>query len=314
MSHFNKCSSLCVCLGALVALTASVRGAEDPVFSGPQAGEKATPFTVVDVDGASGGKERILLGKGEPGAVVLVFVHGIERSIVPLLTVVDQYGHEKREALKTEFVFLTSDRVASEKRLPLVRQSLRMQCPMTLSVDGAEGPGNYGLNNRCLMTIVVTKDREVTANFALVQPGVADAPEVIKAMAGAAGDEDPPTAEALRERRAKSTGDGDGNRRGGAMKREGPREEPTPEADGKDDLPGAAPTDEKLIAMLRSFIRKTNDDAAVDRIAREVEAYVKDDADLTRQAVGGWTRVLHLKYGTEYAQKAGQELVDRLKK
>jgi len=66
--------------------------------------------------------------------------------------------------------------------------------------------------------------------------------------------------------------------------------------------------------MLRSFIQPDNDDAKVDRIAREVEDYVKDNPELTRQAVGGWTRVLYLKYGTEYARNAGQKLVERLKK
>jgi hypothetical protein len=44
-----------------------------------------------------------------------------------------------------------------------------------------------------------------------------------------------------------------------------------------------------------------------------VRTYVKGNPDLTRQAVGGWTRVLYLKYGNEYAQTAGQTLVEELK-
>ena len=54
--------------------------------------------------------------------------------------------------------------------------------------------------------------------------------------------------------------------------------------------------------------------AAVDQVVADVEAYVKNDPALRKQAVDGWVRVLHLKYGTEYAQKAGQALVERLKK
>lgn len=189
----------------LASLPVIALAAEDRVFSGPQVGEKATAFKVAAVTGASSGKELVLLdGKGQKAAVI-VFVHAIERSIVPLLTVVDQYGHETREKVATEFVFLSDDRTASEKRLPLVAQSLRMQCPMSISLDGPEGPGNYGLNRACLMTIVVvTKERDVTANFALVQPGIADAPAVIGAIAKACGEVDPPTPEALRERRAKA--------------------------------------------------------------------------------------------------------------
>ena len=301
-----------VCGTVIGLLSPVVCCAQDKVYSGPQPGEKVTPFVAVDVTGSSAGKEREVLAGRDATATAVVFVHGIERSIVPLLTVVDEYGHAKRDSLTTEFVFLSDDRAASEKRLPLVAQSLRMRCAMSLSVDGPEGPGNYGLNKDCLMTIVVTKDRQVTANFALVQPGIADAPAVIKAIASAAGDAEPPNPEVLRERRLKAIGGGSG--RGDARRMEARLAPSGPQSDRNPDLPGAAPTDAKLVAMLRSFIQKANDDATVDRIIREVEAYVKDDPDLVRQAIGGWTRVLHLKYGTEYARTAGQHLVERLKK
>jgi hypothetical protein len=79
-------------------------------------------------------------------------------------------------------------------------------------------------------------------------------------------------------------------------------------------IPGAAPTDPKLVGMLRGFIQPSNDAAAVDRIAREVEGYVRGNPDLTRQAVDGWTRVLALGYGTPEAQRVGKELVERLKR
>jgi hypothetical protein len=221
--RFSLGSCVAVVALAVVALASGRVLAEDRVFSGPQVGEKVTPFKVLDVRGPAAGKEREVVAAADgAGPAVLVFVHGIERSIVPLITVVDEYGHQKRDALKTTFVFLSADRVASEKRLPLVGQSLRMQCPMALSLDGAEGPGNYGLNKDCLVTIVVAKENKVTANFALVQPGIADAPAVLKAMADACGDPKPPTAEALREKRGgegmrpatrPARGGGEGSRR-----------------------------------------------------------------------------------------------------
>ena len=81
-----------------------------------------------------------------------------------------------------------------------------------------------------------------------------------------------------------------------------------------DNLPGAAPTDEKLVGLLRRFIQRSNEDATVDKVLAEVEAYVGGNEGLTRQAIDGWTRVLHLKYGTEYARKAGQVWLEKLKK
>ena len=301
------CRPLTACLAAVILFGADARG-QKQVFSGPQVGEKTTAFKVIDVIGESKGKEWDVIGQYQGKPSTIVFVHGLERSIVPLLSVIDQYGHEKKDALSTIVVFLSNDRVESEKRLPLVAQSLRFQVPIALSVDGAEGPGNYGLNKECLMTIAVARENKVTANFALVQPGIADAPAVIAAMAQACGDAKPPNAEALLARK----------RGPAAREREmarGDARAARPAAEGaKPDLPGAAPTDERLIRLLRSFINKENDPGTVDRLVKEVQEYVKESPDLTRQAIGGWTRVIHLKYGTEYAQKAGQAMVDGLKK
>jgi hypothetical protein len=193
----------------------------------------------------------------------------------------------------------------SQQRLPQVGRSLRLQSPMSLSVDGAEGPGNYGLNKECLLTVIVSRQNKVAANFALVQPGMADAPKIIGAMAGVIGDTNPPTAEALRERR----GQGYAKMESGQMER---RREAANRP--QDNLPGAAPTDEKLVGLLRRFIQKSNDDAAVDKVLADVKEYIRGSEDLTRQAIDGWTRVLHLKYGTEYAQKAGRTWLEQLKK
>jgi len=289
----------------MAALLGSAHG-EDKIYSGPQPGEKTTPFKSVELRGENAGKERnpVLEHNGAP--TTLIFVHGVERSMAPLMAVLDEYGQERKERLKTEFVFLSGDRLSSQQRLPLVAQSLRLQSAISLSEDGAEGPGNYGLNKECLMTVIVARENKVAANFALVQPGVADAPRIIAAMAKAIGDTNPPAAEALRERR----GLGYGRMAPGQPKGRQPEMSDRP----KGNLPGAAPTDEKLIGLLRRFIQKSNDNATVDKVLAEVEAYVRGNESLTRQAIDGWTRVLHLKYGTEYAQQAGQIWLEKLKK
>ncbi len=292
----------------LFAAAASSDGAPaDKIFSGPQPGEKTTAFKALELRGSRAGQERDPIAEHKGASTVLVFVHGIERSMAPLLTVIDEYGKERAAKLKTEFVFLSADRLASQQKLPVVGGSLKLVAPISLSVDGAEGPGNYGLNKECLLTIVVAKENKVTANFALVQPGIADAPKVLAALAKVIGDENPPTAEALREKRG--GGAAEMAKRGEAMKKR-PADPNAP----KVELPGAAPTDEKLIGLLRRFIQKSNDDATVDKVLAEVQDYIKGNDDLTKQTIKGWVRVLHIKYGTEYAQKSGQAMVDKLKK
>src|SRR5262249_34809741 len=128
----------------------------------------------------------------------------------------DQYGLERRERIRTEFVFLSGDKIEGAQRVKAAAGSIKLQARVGLSPEGAEGPGNYGLNKDCLMTIVAAKDNVGTANFALVQPGIADAPKVIEALAKACGDEAPPPVEELSQRQAARSG---GGRDGGDMRR-----------------------------------------------------------------------------------------------
>ena len=274
--------------------------ATDPVFSGPQPGEATTAFKSVDIIGSEAGQEREVITLNAGAATVLVFVHGIERSMLPLMRAVDDYGERFKDRLKTEFVFLAAERVEGMERYGRALNSIKLKGRATLSVDGAEGPGNYGLNKECLLTIVAAKENKTQANFALVQPGIADAEKVIGAIAKMIGDEKPPTAAEIAA--------APGQRDGMAAR---PMTPP-----GKDPFPGAVPTDGRLQSMLRGFIRKENDDATIDRMLQEVRDYIKNNADLKKQAVDGWTRILHFKdrYGTPYAVKQGEAFLEELKK
>ena len=95
------------------------------------------------------------------------------------------------------------------------------------------------------MTVIVARQNKVAANFALVLPGMADAPKIISAIAKVVGDTNPPAAEALRGRRGP----------GGARMEPGqPKERRRDMANRpKDNLPGAAPTDEKIVGLLPRF-------------------------------------------------------------
>jgi hypothetical protein len=287
-----------------VLLAGWVHGAA-PVFSGPQPGERTTGFRVLEITGSEAGKERDPIADNAGAPTALVFVHGIERSLVPLLRAVETYGASNQARLKTEIVFLAADRLAGEQRVKAAVGSLKLRARVGLSPEGAEGPGNYGLNKDCLMTILGARSNVVVTNFALVQPGIADAPPVIAALAKLCGDPNPPTSEAILAQASAGRG---------AMMARGQ----TNRAAGKsaDPFPGAVPTDAKLQGLLRSFIRPTNDDARVDTVLAEVKALIKDNADLKQQAVDGWTRVLHFgdRYGTAYSRKVGAEFLESLKR
>lgn len=338
--------------------------AADPIFSGPQPGEKATPFKVIALSGDTTGQERDPVTDARDRPTAIVFIHNVERSLLPLLRVIDTYGAQRKDRIQTEVVLLFADRLEGEQRGKAIAGSLKLSSPLGLSVDGAEGPGNYGLNKECMMTILAAKDQKVLANFALVQPGIADAPKVIEALAKACGDEAPPTIEQLSGPiAARGTRDAAPMRPGAPRMAAAPpavdlarfdlnteaglrdavraligevqslRNElnagragnPSPpsrdaapfrqarSADGS--IPGAVPTDEKLTGLLRQFIRPTNDEAAVNQVLADVQAHIKGNADLRKQALDGWTRILHFEhYGTAYSRKVGREFLDQLQK
>ena len=54
---------------------------------------------------------------------------------------------------------------------------------MSISLDGLEGPGRYGLNRNMDMTVLVAKDQQVVDNFAINGPNNNDAPEILAAIA-----------------------------------------------------------------------------------------------------------------------------------
>jgi hypothetical protein len=286
----------------LAALSQAVGGEKEKIFSGPQPGEKMTKFEVTDLKGS--GERRAIAADPKPTAVV--FVHQVERSMVPLMLVIDAYATRKQSELTTEFVFLSDDPLAAQQRFPLVAKSLKLKSPISLSVDGPEGPGNYGLNKTCLLTLVFGKDQKAAANFALVQPGISDAPAVIAAMAALVGDSHPPKPEELIPERFASEKRMDPPR--GRNPAEGSGDKP------KAEIPGAAPKDPQLMGMLRRFIRPSNSPADVDEVLRQVNEHINGKPELKKQAIDAWTRVLFLKYGTEYARKSGQEFVGTLTK
>src|SRR5688572_19863716 len=76
----TRCVVLAVSLGLACSLIAQD---EKPAeFSGPQVGEKLTPFVAKTVLGGEAGKEHDLVKSAEGQAVLIVFVHEVNRPTV----------------------------------------------------------------------------------------------------------------------------------------------------------------------------------------------------------------------------------------
>jgi hypothetical protein len=265
-------------LGLLAS--APARG-DDPVFSGPQAGEKLTPFTMTGVFDESAGRKIDLVSTAGGKPILLVFVHEANRPSIAVSRALLNYGAGRaKDGLVSGLVWLTDDATAADQFLKRARGALPEKVPIGISVDGKEGPGAYGLNRNVTLTILVGKDGRVTANFALVQPSLqADVPRVLAEVVKLIGGKVPPVDQLAAPGKA-----------AGRM---------------HDARPGE--NDPELTELLRAVIRRDASPEQVARAGEAVEAHVaahpkaKDQlGQIARRVVGSGKLET---YGTPAAQK-----------
>ncbi|MCI0461874.1 MAG: hypothetical protein L0Z62_33400 [Gemmataceae bacterium] len=223
--------------------------ADDPVFSGPQVGEKLMPFKVRGVFGSDAGKELdfVTAARGKP--LVLVFVHDVTRPSIGLTRILTLYTRSRaKDGLTTGVVWLSDDATEAENTLKRIKHALAEGVPTGVFLDGREGPGSYGLNRKVTLTILVGNKDKVTANFALIQPSLqADLPRILDAVVKEVGGKTPKLEEleGLKELMRQATDAG---------------------------------TDPNLRALLRPVIQKDAKPEDVDKAARAVEEYVAKNA------------------------------------
>ena len=187
--------------GLLLSTATACAGEDPPVFSGPQPGEKVTPFKVLGVYDDQKGKEFDFVSQAGDKPFMFVFVHSPTRPAGDLSRALLHYADTREEAgLYSALIYLTDDMTEAERSM--VRAYGWWNCgpPSGISVDGAEGPGAYGLNRNVTMTVLIGRDQKVTANHALIQPSDSDAARIIPSITKMVGGDIPtvPEVEFLR--------------------------------------------------------------------------------------------------------------------
>lgn len=177
----------------LSVVLSTIAFAQDPIFSGPQVGEKIGSFKVKGAFDDVAGKELDFVAAADGKPIVLIFVHEVNRPVAGMTRILSTYTASRaKEGLATGVVWLAEDATAAENQLKTMRHALAKDAPIGISVDGKEGPGSYGLNRNVAMTILIGKENKVTANFALVQPSLqADLPKILEAVVAVAGGKAP---------------------------------------------------------------------------------------------------------------------------
>jgi hypothetical protein len=269
------------CLGAALVCclfaVGSLLTADEPLFSGPQAGEKLTPFKVLGVYDQQAGKELDFVTSAGGKPLVLIFVHELTRPSASLTRALCGYMQPRAvEGLHCGVIWLTADRSQTEEYLKRARGSLKLAAPVGISIDGVEGPGSYGLNRKVALTVLVANNNQVMANFALVQPALTDGPKILAEVARLI-DAKPPTIEDVE-------------------KLVGGR--------------AAMPAD-RLRERLRPVIKQDASEDEVQRAATSVDNFVAQDKALQRELGLIASRVVQSGNLKNYGTPAAQEHIRR---
>jgi hypothetical protein len=260
--------------------------AEDDIFSGPQPGERLPPLKVrnvfadpvVELDPATAANGRPLL---------LLFVHKRERPAFGLMNVLLRYSQTRRtDGLNSAAVFLATDLTETANWMRRIRKYFPQEATVTVSPDGIEGPGSYGLNRDVTLTVLIAKDDRVTANFALVQPSLqADGPKIAKAIVKVLGGGEVPDLVKFSNQRMQQ------------MRRPAERN-----ANGRTDE-----QDPRLTSLLRRVIQKDAEAEQVAATARELNAYLEKNAAARKRVGEIAARIIAAgkleNYGTKVAQE-----------
>jgi hypothetical protein len=321
---------------ALCALGALLPAQE--IQSGPEVGMELTKVNVYAASGPYKGKEfdaAAELGKG-PGA--LLFAKTLNRETAPIIRGLDNLTSDySLLGFKSFTVWLSDDRTAGEQRIKQTSNAIKMRNPMTLSLDGAEGPGNYAINRIATLTLVIVKDGVVKKCLAFTDTGHKDIPIVTAAIESITG-KLPGTAkermavlpddaaklkkivadlwsenERLKKqlanqrnrrrpnRNMRGNQDGDKGKNEGEMRRRGDNRDADSKA--RKPLPGKHPTDDpKLMGLLRKSIR-VETKQEIDDLFAEIDQVIGDDADRGKAMALGFIRILSATaYGTDEAR------------
>jgi hypothetical protein len=128
---------------------------------------------------------------------MLVIVNGSNRPAARLTRALMNFAEMHEERLFAGVVYLDGDRSAAVAQLKQAISWWQVGPPVGVSIDGAEGPGSYGLNRNVNVTVLVANDGRVIRNHALVQPSETDAPKILEDVVALAGGRVPSNAEVM---------------------------------------------------------------------------------------------------------------------
>ncbi len=173
---------------------ADVKTEGKQIFSGPQPGEKLPAFKVTSLAGDNKGKELDPIELAGDRSHILIIQDEGRVGIRGLFGVVDAIARIDRKTdidLHITSVFLSDDtekvsQFAGRFAPALLERGIDL---ISVSKDGRDGPGAYGLNRTVSQTIILAKDGKVTRNFVFPQGLLYADPHVMGGIAELIGED-----------------------------------------------------------------------------------------------------------------------------
>lgn len=151
-------AAVVVALGA-VAFAADIK-------SGPQTGEKVPgPFHPLNINGEDAGKKACLYCKAGDDPAVAIFARSADDAALQKLIAALETAVEKNsKASLNGYVVFCSDSDKLEGKLKELAEKAKLK-NVVLAIESAEGPEKYGISKDADVTVLIYKERVVTANY-----------------------------------------------------------------------------------------------------------------------------------------------------
>jgi hypothetical protein len=155
-----------IAAGLMLAVFAGTVIAADAVKSGPQAGQKVPGvFEPLNTNnGEYTGKKNCLYCQFGQAPVVMVFAREVNPTVTKLIKKLDATTAANKATEMGSCVVFCSDAKDLEKKLQtLVKDEKVENC--ILAIDNVAGPEDYKIAKEADVTVLVYKERKVTANL-----------------------------------------------------------------------------------------------------------------------------------------------------
>lgn len=162
-----KSLRLIVPVACLVLSAGFAFGGQDPVRSGPQVGVRPGPYSAVVVTGMQRGTSHCYICETADKPAVIVFARSWSDDLGKLMSGVDKLVVKNKDAnLCSWITFLHEDQTRCDAKIVKWTQKFAVSAIPTAVFEDVGGPPSYKLAVDADITVLLSVNQKVVANFA----------------------------------------------------------------------------------------------------------------------------------------------------